>query len=64
MAASSSASGIRAMPSTSRWSSVPLPWASSNPWPRRPKPVTSVQAWTRYFTITSLAALLRVVISR
>ena len=61
--ASSTASPIRSMSATRSSISTSLPWAISQAWPSRPKPVTSVQAWTRYFTMASRADLFRVVIS-
>ena len=36
----------------------------SDAWPRKEKPVTSVQLWTRYFTMMSRAALFSVAIWR
>ena len=62
--ASSRASGIMSTWSTWTTACISLPWAISSRWPMRAKPVTSVQAWTRYLTILSRALLFRVVIRR
>ena len=55
---------IRSIAAVSISSCTSLPVAISDAWPRKEKPVTSVQAWTRYCTITSRADLLSVVIRR
>ena len=63
-AASSRAPGRKSTVAVSTVTATPLPWAISDRCPRKPKPVTSVQAWTRKRTITSRADLFSVVISR
>ena len=64
MRAKSSASGMRSMAAVSILSCTSLPAAISDAWPRKEKPVTSVQAWTRKGTMASRADLLSVVMSR
>ena len=56
-------SSMRSIPAVSIMALTPDPWVISRRCPISPNPVTSVQACTLYFTIMSLAVLLRVVIT-
>ena len=64
MAARSQASGWKGTLPLWMCTVQPLPWAISKPWPSRAKPVTSVQLWTRYFTMMSRAVRFRAAIWR